>query len=84
MKKAIKATILGAVLFAGTAVPAFASHDHHLDTPGGCTTIPVWHQEHGLGDPGKKVHGGLHTGVPGTFAFGQAGVVSVAGGACAD
>ncbi|MBW3562260.1 MAG: hypothetical protein KY437_07165 [Actinobacteria bacterium] len=82
IRKTLVATAVLAVA-ALSATPASASHDHHLDLPnGGCATIPVGHQDHGSDAPGRKFHGGLHTGVPGTFAFAQGGQVSVAGGGC--
>lgn len=82
MKKTAPAAAALAIL-AIPVSPAFASHDHHLDLPhGGCTTIPVGHQTHGEDDPGKKFHGGLHTGVPATFAFAQGERITVAGDAC--
>lgn len=83
MKHKITAAAAVLAIVAIPASPAFANHDHHLDLPNGdCATIPVGHQAHGEDDPGRKFHGGLHTGVPGTFAFAQGGQITVAGGAC--
>ena len=83
MRTKIAVAAVALAIVALPAGPAFASHDHHLDLPNdGCATIPVGHQAHGEEDPGKKFHGGLHTGVPGTFAFDQGGQVTVSGGAC--
>lgn len=82
--------IIGVALAAGMALTGFggtvlAAHDHHIvnEISGTCATINVSHQDHSGEAPGKKFHGGLHTGVPGTVAFANPNnPLSVAGGAC--
>lgn len=78
----------GALALGMMAGPALADHDHQVNNPGGCHTVPVGHQAHGEDDPGKKFHGSAHKGPAteeqdGEFVLGQGNSrVSVAGGAC--
>lgn len=81
--------IIGAFLALGVmAGPALADHDHKLQNPSGCHTVPVGHQDHDADDPGKKFHGAAHKGPAteqqdGKWVLGQGNSpVSVDGGAC--
>ena len=80
--------MVAALMVAMLALPAAANHDHQLHNPGGCTTIPVSHQDHSAGAPGRKFHGAAHIGsetklVGGKYVLGKGNsVVHVAGGAC--
>lgn len=82
--------LAGATLAVGLmAGPALANHDHQLNNPGGCHTVPVSHQAHGEEDPGRKFHGAAHKGAAteqgedGRWYLGQGNSpVWVDGGAC--
>lgn len=92
MRKLLRGVVFaGAVTFVGAlAGPASANHDHQLNNPSGCVTIPVGHQAHGATDPGRKFHGAAHKGaatvqepVTGHWVLGQGNSqLWVDGGSC--
>lgn len=92
MRKILKLVVVGgaATILLALAGPASANHDHQLHNPGGCVTVPVAHQDHGLTDPGNKFHGAAHKGaatsqdpVTGHWVLGQGNSpVWVDGGSC--
>lgn len=89
--KRVVTLVAGAALGLGLmAGPALAHHDHQMNNPSGCHTIPVGHQEHGADDPGNKFHGAAHKGAAtetneeGQDVLGKGNSRNyVAGGACA-
>lgn len=90
MKRFLTLIASGALALGLMAGPALASHDHQLNNPGGCHTIPVGHQAHGEDDPGNKFHGAAHKGAAtqqnedGQWVLGKGNShVWVDGGACA-
>ena len=86
--------LAGAVVAAGgvavVAMPASATHAHHIDTPGACVDrngqgFGTGQEHHdNSADPGDTTfHERIHKGTPGLFAFEQANnPVAVAGGRC--
>ncbi len=66
-----KGFLLGSALALGVIGPAFAAHEHHLETPG------TWVEDIASGQTrksenepgGHKFHENVHTGTPGTKAF---------------
>lgn len=90
MKRVVILAATGALAVGMFAGPALASHDHQLNNPSGCHTVPVSHQDHQASDPGNKFHGSAHKGpateqnADGDWILGQGNSrVSVDGGACA-
>ena len=82
MKTVIKLGLaLATSAMLATATPALADHEHWLETPGTCVEDIAAGQTSKLAtDPGgHKFHENVHTGTPGTFAFGH-GPVSVGKG----
>lgn len=89
MKRMVTLIAVGTLALGMMAGPALASHDHQLNNPSGCHTVPVGHQAHGEDDPGKKFHGSAHKGPAteqdseGNWVLGQGNSpVYVDGGAC--
>lgn len=85
MKRIILTAAAASLLAVGAAGPAAADHDHQLNNPSGCHTIPVGHQAHGDDDPGNKFHGSAHVGAAtddeGVLGKGNSRA-SVTGGGC--
>ncbi len=73
------ALALAALISLTTAGIAAADHENFLVTPGTTVEDIARSQTAKCGDEpgGHKFHVNVHTGTPGTYAFGQAGKVSV-------
>lgn len=89
MKRVVTVVATGALTVGLLAGPAMADHDHQVNNPSGCHTVPVGHQEHSAEDPGRKFHGAAHKGSAtepdedGRDRLGKGNSqVWVAGGAC--
>lgn len=85
MRRLLTVIASGALMVGMLAGPALAHHDHQMNNPSGCHTVPVGHQAHGEDDPGNKFHGAAHKG-PAADEEGRLGKgnsrATVAGGAC--
>lgn len=84
MKKVKKALVLSLIASAFVATPAFAAHQHYIETPGTTVCDIANGQTSKEGDaPGGHVfHDKVHIGQPGDFAFTQVDQVSVGKGSC--
>ena len=74
MKRMVLLFTVAAVMAAAmvvSALPAFASHQHYLSTPGTCVEgVASGQTSKEPGEPGyHKFHENVHTGTPGTHAF---------------
>jgi hypothetical protein len=79
---AVAAIIAASAIF---SAPAFASHEHYLETPGNCVEdVASGQTEKGEGEGGyHKFHDNVHKGQPGTEAFEKENnPVSVDKGSC--
>lgn len=75
-----KVLFLGSVIIGlVSATPAFAVHDHYLNTPGTCVEDIAKGQTSKLAGEGgfHKYHVNVHLGIPGTYAFQKSGKVEV-------
>lgn len=93
MRRLLTVIASGALMVGMLAGPALAHHDHQLNNPSGCHTVPVSHQDHSDSpdrkDSGNKFHGAAHKGAAterdeeGKDRLGKGNSrVTVDGGAC--